>query len=45
MAREIEAFQIDSSAVSLSPTTTHTWNGAFRSRLPASATPTPIGRP
>ena len=39
------ASHIDPSAISLSPQITQTRNGSLSSCLPASAIPTPIGRP
>ena len=36
---------MEPSAISLSPQSTHTRYGSRSKRLPASATPTPIGRP
>ncbi len=39
------ASHIDPSAISLSPHSTHTWYGSLSRHRPASAIPTPYGRP
>ncbi len=40
-----KASHTEPSAVSLSPSSVHTWYGAFSTRCPAHATPTAIGKP